>query len=124
MQFGAVHISLQEFLAACAICEGMSLAGGLPPWKWPAWWGGALKFGAEMGPTFGRGLVKSAGVELDGDLDLSGELDGDLGGDMPTVIWALSLMMAGLKSLNLQGNSIPEDAKEVLKQAADGRVEL
>ena len=43
---------------------------------------------------------------------------------MPTVIRALSLMMAGLKTLNLQGNSIPEDAKEVLKQATDGRVEL
>ena len=111
---------MQEFLTAESICEGVSLAGAPPPWKWPPWWGGALKFGAEMGPTFGRGLIKSAGVDLDGDLNLSGEL----GGDMPTVIWALSLMMAGLKSLNLQGNSIPDDAKEVLRQAADGRVEL
>ena len=118
--FVHAHISIQEFLTADAICEGVSLADAPPPWEWPAWWAGALWFGAEMGPTFGRGLVKAAGVDLDGAIDLSGKL----GGDTPTVVRALSLMMAGLKSLNLQGNSLPEDAKEMLKQAAYGRVEL
>jgi hypothetical protein len=120
LTFKHARVEIQAFSAACAICEGMSFAGGPPPWKWPEWWASTLSFGAEMGPTFGRGLLKSAGVELDGALDLSGEL----GGHLPTVIRALCLMMAGLKTLNLQSNSLPEDSQAMLKQAADGRVEL
>ena len=94
LQMQSSHLSFQEYYAARALCEEGTTLSGVPPWKWPAWWANAVELGAQMGESFGCGLMRAAGVTCD-ELNLYGKLSGD----MPTAAHAVMLMP--LKSLDL-----------------------
>ena len=64
------HLSFQEFYCARAIHKGMVLPGE-PPWRWSAWWANCLRLGIESGEGFGVGLMRAAGGEPLGTLDLT-----------------------------------------------------
>ena len=89
LQMQASHLSFQEYFAARALCEEGTALSGAPPWQWPAWWANAVKLGEEMGEPFARGLLRAAGVEGDA-LDLQQKL----GGDRPTVLRVLCVLLA------------------------------
>ena len=89
LQLQSSHLSFQEYFAARALCEEGTKLSGTPPWQWPGWWANAVELGAEMGDSFGRGLLRAAGVTGD-TLDLSQKL----GGDRPTVRRVVAALIA------------------------------
>jgi Ran GTPase-activating protein (RanGAP) involved in mRNA processing and transport len=108
LQMQSAHLSFQEYFAAQAICSGKYRLpeGSPPPWQWPAFWANAVTLGSEMGDAFGKGLKQTAGV---GDeLDLSKKLIGGIGGDRPTMVAAVALLMRGLASLSLRENELTD----------------
>ena len=115
LQVQSSHLSFQEYFAACALCEGGTVLSGVPPWQWPAWWANTVAIGAEMGESFGRGLLSAACVTGD-TLDLSGKM----GGDRPTVLRVIVAMLQGgtaLTSVNLLRNKIGEAAIDIVRAA-------
>jgi hypothetical protein len=113
LQMQSAHLSFQEFFAAQAICSGKYRLpeGSPPPWQWPAFWANAVTLGSEMGDSFGRGLLRAAGVTGD-TLDLSQKL----GGDPPTVRIVLAAMMktTELKHCSLLKNSLDIESATML----------
>jgi hypothetical protein len=115
LQVQSSHLSFQEFYAARAICSGMALSGP-PPWQWEAWWANALRLGREMGGTFGRVLIRAAGVTGDS-LDLSKRL----GGDRVTACQAVATILADSTSItvvDLRYNSLDSESATILANIA------
>ena len=52
------HLSIQEYYAARAICEGAVLP--KPPWELPVFWANAVRLGLDMGNDFCQGLLRSS----------------------------------------------------------------
>ena len=103
------HLSFQDYFAALALAsEGTHLTGA-PPWQWSAWWANAVRLGTEMGPPFGRGLKRAAGVTAD-----KLELNHKLGGDRCTSLRALAAMAPS--SLSLRANGIGAGEAGVLAE--------
>ena len=98
-QLQASHLSFQEYYAALALCNRGTQLSGLQPWKWGAWWANVLTIGAGMGETFGRGLLRAAGIKGD---ELEPRLD-----DTKEALEAVMQMAHGLKVLNLKGAPLP-----------------
>ena len=111
-QMQASHLSFQEFCCAKAICKGIALPGE-PPWRWSAWWANTLRLGAELGPQFGRGLVRAAGASTA--LDLVGQI----GGHRPTSLAAVAQLMLGVTSIDLSENGITPSELRALAQAIE-----
>ena len=58
------HLSIQEYYAARAICEGAVLP--KPPWELPVFWANTVRLGLDMGDAFCQGLLRSSGKALQG----------------------------------------------------------
>ena len=58
------HLSIQEYYAARAICEGAVLP--KPPWELSVFWANAVRLGIDMGDDFCQGLLRSSGKALQG----------------------------------------------------------
>jgi len=96
------HLSFQEYFTVRAICTGKHrLRRDAPPWRWGPFWANVVKLGCENGTTFGSGLLRAAGVEGD-ELNLSREL----GGDRPTVLAVVCVLMGSLRVLDLSNNEL------------------
>jgi hypothetical protein len=94
LQLQSSHLSFQESFAARALCEEGTKLSGTSPWQWPGWWANAVELGAEMGDSFGRGLLRAAG-ETGDTLDLSQKF----GGDRPTVRRVIVTLVASANKL-------------------------
>jgi len=94
LQLQSSHLSFQEYFAARALCEEGTKLSGTSPWQWPGWWANAVELGAEMGDSFGRGLLRAAG-ETGDTLDLSQKF----GGDRPTVRRVIVTLVASANKL-------------------------
>ena len=121
LQMQASHLSFQEYFAARALCEEGTALSGAPPWQWPAWWANAVKLGEEMGEPFARGLLRAAGVEGDA-LDLQQKL----GGDRPTVLRVLCVLlaMASVTKISLAANNLEEEGTKAICEALEGNITL
>ena len=64
LQLQSTHLSIQEFYAARAICEGAVLP--KPPWELPVFWANTVRLGLDMGDDFCQGLLRSSGKALQG----------------------------------------------------------
>ena len=95
------HLSFQEYFAARALCEEGTRLSGPPPWEWSAWWANVARLGNEMGGSFGKGLLRGAGVEGDV-LDLSAKLSGD--SKTGAAVLAAVVRSDALTSLNVSNN--------------------
>ena len=117
LQMQASHLSFQEFYCARALCKGMALPGE-PPWRWSAWWGNTLRLGAELGDSFGSGLMRA--VSSNGLMRGAGDsldLSGQIAGHRPTSLAAIAQLMLGLTSIDLSQNEITPDEVRVLAEA-------
>ena len=102
LQMQASHISFQEFHFAKAVCRGsFQLPIAAMPWRWPAWWTNAFRFGSEMGNAFCDGL--SAAAAVGESLNLSGAISGY----RPTSVAALAAMLRGSSALKQVPASSP-----------------
>ena len=95
-----------------AICtENHRLPRDSPPWKWGPFWANVAKLGLENGTRFGDGLLRAADVE-GGELNLSGQLDGD----RPTVLAVVCALMGSLRVLDLSSNGLgPKECVTIAK---------
>ena len=75
LELQSTHLSIQEFYAARAICEGAVLS--TPLWQLPAYWANTVRLGLDMGDAFGRALVRSAGKAFEGSTVKVEQLGGD-----------------------------------------------
>jgi hypothetical protein len=100
VQIQTAHLSFQEYLVACAICDGTRRM-PTPAWQLSAFWENTLKLGGEMGTPFGKGLLHAAraGGEV---LDL-GPRGGKLGGDRLTAMQAVVQIAPAVRSIDLSG---------------------
>ena len=64
LQLQSTHLSIQEFYAARAVCEGARLP--KQPWELSAFWANTVRLGLDMGTEFGHGLLSSSGKALAG----------------------------------------------------------
>ena len=123
-QLQASHLSVQEYFVARSICEE-SRPLPTPPWQLSCWWAHTLQLGVTMGEPFRLGLLWGLGGCEEGgggqveNLDLK---DGQLGGDRPTALLAVSLLMQQVTALDLSANAIsPEEAETISVALATSR---
>jgi len=64
LKLQSTHLSIQEFYAARAVCEGAVLP--KPPWELPVSWANTVRLGLDMGIDFCQGLLRSSGKALQG----------------------------------------------------------
>ena len=58
LELQSAHLSIQEYYAARAICEGARLP--KQPWELSVSWANTVRLGLDMGVEFGRGLLQSS----------------------------------------------------------------
>jgi len=102
LEIQSAHLSFQEYYTALSLCLGRQLPSSVAsPWRWTSWWNNVLNLGSEMGDTFGRGLLQAAGA--DGD---SLNLNGKIGGDLPTAMLAVAQLMRAAVAMTLSHNQL------------------
>ena len=142
MQLQSSHLTIQEYYVAKAVCEEEREL-PVPPWQLSSWWQHFLTLGCSMGVPFQRGLLqgiqhgdRTAAPAAVGRLEASTHLgegvpretldlkDGQLGGDRPTSLFAVTMLMQQISSLDLSANSLTSEEAIVISEALRGNTTL
>ena len=114
LRIQAAHLSFQEYLVARALCQGTRRM-DTPAWQLRAFWGFALQLGAEMGESFGKGLLYAAGTKGEV-LDL-GPRGGKLGGHRPTALRAVACIAHVVRSMDLSAAKLSAQEADTIAEA-------
>jgi hypothetical protein len=116
LEFQAVHLTYQEYLAAQAL-RLSQLPDDLliPPWVWSPWFANFSSFGCNMGTLIGLG--RRGAISLNKELNLTDHRLADFG-CQSLAASALAGAMLGIQVLKLGSNNITDAGCQLLSDAA------